>query len=688
MGGSPSPLTARGLLFLVIHLGTSFAGGEDGYMRYRFVFTAVADMAVADGLALSEVELLAAATTAQDGGEVMLVNAAFNAGGHSPNGEGPHYAIDGDTVSKFLDMNFPLRNESFLELHLPTKGMLSGYRFTTANDAPKRDPVSWRLEGCSDIVQCEAGVWHVLHDVANASPPVERASPYANFWLVAPPPPSPPLPVYKLVITDVREPNRADGVSLSEVQLYGTSGQLLPVTLAVNVDGTTPRGQEAKYVADVNLMSEWLDLGWAANEQRSELVLTLGSYDDVAAYELFTSVTPQPKRDPTSWSLYFAQRHETQPWRYNWVPISVKIAQTPPYDRATSITGGPIVDLMWPPPLPPFPPTPPMSPPPPPSIPPPPSPSPAPPLPPLTPQPKPPPMPPRAPSPLPSPPAPPQPPPQDVDGVSESLTGGSSNGSANAGTVAGVTVAATISGMIGLCLIMCCIGRVCIQTGNCPARIRVLIADITLEATIEQKRRPDKRRSKRGARTAPPGEDDASALVSTRSSTQAGEEEGSEPSASLPRPRRERAPGIKRFIMRSTPRPSNTDTANMAEEALTPRQDEAFARQLGWLMRNEDAACSDRAASPWPVDDSQGAVHDPVDGGDAAPVNVSVEPEPAALLQLEAAPAEERPVSLVPIASESTEADYMDANENRVRMTANLIDHNALEVPSSPDVRI
>ena len=485
--------------------------------QFRFVFSRVAD-GRADGVALSEVALYST-----HGGQ-MLVESARNPGGISRVTESANAAVDGIVSTKFCDLNFPVQNQSILELQLPISDALAGYRFTTARDAPRRDPISWRVEVCRDATECASSDWQVVHTVTDATPPLQRGSAYDDFWLIAPPPPSPPLPVYRLVVNEVREPGRADAVALSEVRFYGQNGQPLIIIATENVDGSNPRGQEANFAADDSVATEWLDLNYRPSG-RAELRLTLGTYDQVVSYELFTSLR-QPKRDPTSWVLERLSHDATGATA--WEPLSVKINVMPPWDRSSSINGS-INSLMWPPPLPPFPPQPPASPPLPPAAPSPPSPPPpsplpphpspppfpspppiAPPLPPMPPSPpRSPPAPPMPPRPPPQSPAPPKPPPntrmwiaspppwpplnpgQTLDSLldvsSTALTSAGMTG--DAGTIAAITAASILGGLCVICLFGCCVCRYCVRTGRCPKRLRLLLAGYTFEAKLYNKKK-------------------------------------------------------------------------------------------------------------------------------------------------------------------------------------------------------
>ncbi|MDZ7744294.1 MAG: LamG-like jellyroll fold domain-containing protein [Candidatus Saccharibacteria bacterium] len=79
---------------------------------------------------------------------------ATNPGGSNPASEGPEYAIDGNTGTKWLDFNFSnddtsTEGNSILDIDAGAGSTLTfdGYRWATANDVPDRDPITWNIYG-------------------------------------------------------------------------------------------------------------------------------------------------------------------------------------------------------------------------------------------------------------------------------------------------------------------------------------------------------------------------------------------------------------------------------------------------------------------------------------------------------------------------------------------------------------
>ena len=165
-------------------------------MVYRFVFTSVRTGPY-DGVQLGAIALLGFE------GDLLHIDTISNPGGLSPGAQGPERLIDyqsdaaggslthevllASNEGKWYDGSFAAAGESQLLVNLSTAQSIGGYRLLTANDNPRRDPTSWRLEAVlSD------GSRRLLHTVSSADPPSSRGTLYSGFYLVEPPPLLPP----------------------------------------------------------------------------------------------------------------------------------------------------------------------------------------------------------------------------------------------------------------------------------------------------------------------------------------------------------------------------------------------------------------------------------------------------------------------------------------------------------------
>ena len=305
---------------------------------FRFVFTAVRGRTedgtpvIADGLQLAEAKLCAAARNSRaqfarairprnsaaqfcrailrrrslarrplrygaDGAPLALVN-AHNPYGSNPNPmQPPLAAIDGSLQSKWLDAAFPVtRDASILELVVNASAAVGTYELFTANDVVKRDPVSWSFER-----RTHAGDWEILAVVSDFDVPLARNASYGTLYALGPPPspppphppavpPSPPAPpaappypplpwTYEFVFSALRPwtPPAAE-VQISEVRLFGESGERLDIVEASNPGGYPGPGEAgqdktAMAAVDGTDTTKWLDINATAMAHRRRLRL-------------------------------------------------------------------------------------------------------------------------------------------------------------------------------------------------------------------------------------------------------------------------------------------------------------------------------------------------------------------------------------------------------------------------------
>lgn len=183
-----------------------------GNMEYEFIFTEVRsrhDDGSHDGIQLSAIALF------DQNGDLALVESVANPEGDNPPNQQPENLVkyqrlgytSSDNVyagfgavasSKWHDDNFDvLEQRSTLRIVLRKPAHIQSYLFVTANDVPRRDPISWKFRAIE-----VGGSRLLIHEVNGASPPLTRNTPYAIQALIQPPPtipvpakpPSPPSP--------------------------------------------------------------------------------------------------------------------------------------------------------------------------------------------------------------------------------------------------------------------------------------------------------------------------------------------------------------------------------------------------------------------------------------------------------------------------------------------------------------
>jgi len=95
-------------------------------------------------------------------------------GGRNPAGEYPARLIDGDSQTKWIDLQFTCA--AGVKLLANLNEMPDSYVFTTANDFPERDPITWSTRACyGDYCHCSYE--------NSVEAPSERFTNYATFTL-------------------------------------------------------------------------------------------------------------------------------------------------------------------------------------------------------------------------------------------------------------------------------------------------------------------------------------------------------------------------------------------------------------------------------------------------------------------------------------------------------------------------
>jgi hypothetical protein len=133
---------------------------------YRLVIDGVRDGAVANSVQLAEFRLF------DINGNNL--SPTYSGTGSYPAGEGPDKAGDGSTSTKWLDFT---ETGSVLNMTFASNTTIGGYRLTTANDAPERDPASWRLQASTNN-----STWVTISTITSA-PSTNRLSLEPDYFL-------------------------------------------------------------------------------------------------------------------------------------------------------------------------------------------------------------------------------------------------------------------------------------------------------------------------------------------------------------------------------------------------------------------------------------------------------------------------------------------------------------------------
>lgn len=227
-----------------------------------------------------------------------------------PSGEAPDFMIDGNSATKYLNFG---RNWSGI-IVTPGASTVQSLRFTTANDAPDRDPSYFILYGTTDPITSTANGqgrsenWTLISSAALSLPnargdsttvvDVANGSSYTS---------------YKLLFPGVRNDGAANSMQIADVQMYnapaaGGVAILSAGQPTVGVDDNGGGGGQSRYpggeapanILDGNPGTKYLNFG---KENSGFIVTPEAGASVITGFELWTA-NDSPERDPATYALY------------------------------------------------------------------------------------------------------------------------------------------------------------------------------------------------------------------------------------------------------------------------------------------------------------------------------------------------------------------------------------------------
>lgn len=209
------------------------------YPFYRITFPTVANPGAANSMQVAEVKLygyepgtLVDVTMPGD-----AITGLPNEAGAWPGGEDPAKVIDDNPGSKFL--NFRKTESGFIVVPGgATNAALTGIGFTTANDAPERDPASVSLYGSDD-----GAAWTAIVENLPVALPSTRGT-AADFFFEN----YRGFRQFKVLFPSLRDAGGANSMQVAEVRLLArlaNSGP--PQFLTAPASATIPAGQSARF---------------------------------------------------------------------------------------------------------------------------------------------------------------------------------------------------------------------------------------------------------------------------------------------------------------------------------------------------------------------------------------------------------------------------------------------------------
>ncbi len=148
--------------------------------------------------------------------------------GDWPGGESPNLAIDDDVNTKFLHFKGETQPTGFQVTPSTGATVVTGLAFTTANDAPERDPITFELSGSNAGID---GPYTLIArgDIVDFA----GATSWPRFTLNATPiafPNKEAYAHYQLLFARVRDAAGANSMQIAEVELLGGPAGVLPPT--------------------------------------------------------------------------------------------------------------------------------------------------------------------------------------------------------------------------------------------------------------------------------------------------------------------------------------------------------------------------------------------------------------------------------------------------------------------------
>ncbi len=279
-------------------------------------------------------------------GDPIIAIGLVGSGSNYPGGEAPSNVIDGDSSTKYL--NFAEERSGFIVTPgSPT--IASSIVFTTANDAPERDPASFSIWGTNDTIRSgdnslgNQESWTPILTNTALNLPTERFTAGAPVDFTN----SLAFSSYRVTFDTVRDAIFANSMQIADVQLFtglgGTGSTILSSgmsILAIDMDdgvvtSSFPGGENPSLAIDGDPGTKYLNFG---GDQTGFIVTPSVGASIVDSFTI-TTANDAPGRDPVGYTLFgtndpITSGENSGGTDENWVVIQSGTL-TPPSERFT-----------------------------------------------------------------------------------------------------------------------------------------------------------------------------------------------------------------------------------------------------------------------------------------------------------------------------------------------------------------
>lgn len=208
---------------------------------------------------------------------------------NSPGAEGVANAIDNNVNTKYL--NFDRLNTGFTVTPASGFSLVQGLTFTSANDAPERDPASFTLEGSNNGIN--------FTPIASGAVPAfaarfeTRSVAFTN---------NTPYLQYRLLFPTVLGPG-GNSMQIAETEFLGTSLSLIDVTapgdFIVPTSNNSPGAEQVPNAIDNNIATKYLNF----DRLNTGFTVTPALGLTLVRGLTLQSANDAPERDPASFTL-------------------------------------------------------------------------------------------------------------------------------------------------------------------------------------------------------------------------------------------------------------------------------------------------------------------------------------------------------------------------------------------------
>ncbi len=272
-----------------------------------------------------------------------------------PGGEPPAAAFDGDVTTKYLNFG---KESSGVILTPTASSIIKSMVLTTANDAPPRDPASWKIWGTNDAITTldnaegpNAENWSLIAQ-GDVAMPEDRFTP-APF--LAFPTNANSYSSYRITFPTLKVSGAANSMQIAEIGLFGsvdgtgTNIALTPTTaLAILLEpnaqpaSSSPDAEAVAMAIDGDVTTKYLNFG----RENSGFIVTPAAPAKVVRSFQITTADDADARDPASWILFgtndtITSANHSTGTAENWIQIDTGTVDLP-LDR---FTPGPIVGV-------------------------------------------------------------------------------------------------------------------------------------------------------------------------------------------------------------------------------------------------------------------------------------------------------------------------------------------------------